>query len=149
MTRRQSGFTVAEIMIAVAIVAIVVSIAIPAYNGYVTESKNVIAAADINTIEDELKAYFYETRQYPDDLAAIGRATKEDPWGQTYTYYNIAKFGVAGARKDKSLHPLNSDFDLYSIGPDGDSKLALTAKPSYDDVIRASNGRFIGLGKDF
>ncbi len=48
------------------------------------------------------------------------------------------------ARKDHNLHPLNSDFDLYSMGPDGKSQPALTAKVSWDDVIRASDGGFVG-----
>ena len=48
------------------------------------------------------------------------------------------------ARKDHNLHPLNSDFDLYSMGPDGESQPALTAKASWDDIIRASDGGFVG-----
>jgi general secretion pathway protein G len=56
---------------------------------------------------------------------------------------------VAGARKDKNLHPLNSDFDLYSKGRDRDSKLPLTAEASRDDIIRANNGGFIGLAKNY
>ena len=51
--------------------------------------------------------------------------------------------------KDKSLHPLNSDYDLYSMGKDGASTGPLTAKASRDDVVRANDGRFIGLAKDY
>ncbi len=40
--------------------------------------------------------------------------------------------------------PINSDYDLYSKGPDGASQGPLTAKASRDDIIRANNGRFIG-----
>jgi hypothetical protein len=50
--------------------------------------------------------------------------------------------------KDKSLHPLNSDYDLYSMGPDGQSQTPLTAKASRDDIIRANNGGFIGVVED-
>ena len=53
------------------------------------------------------------------------------------------------ARKDKSLHPVNSDFDAYSVGPDGKSASPLTAQSSADDIIRGSNGGFYGLGRDF
>ena len=45
--------------------------------------------------------------------------------------------------------PLNSDFDLYSLGPDGESSLALPAAPSQDDVVRAANGAYIGLGVNY
>ena len=136
-------------MIAVAILAIVVGIAIPVYNGYITESRIISAANDIRNIESDLRAFFYENDAYPDNLSEIGRATLEDPWGYTYRYYNILKNGTGGARKDKSLHPLNDDFDLYSIGGDGNTNQALTAKASHDDVICAGNGRFVGLGKNF
>ena len=45
--------------------------------------------------------------------------------------------------------PVNSDFDLYSLGADGKSAVAFTAKNSHDDVVRANNGAFIGLAEDY
>jgi general secretion pathway protein G len=45
--------------------------------------------------------------------------------------------------------PVNSDFDLYSMGPDGQSKPPFTAAASRDDIVRASNGGFIGPVSDF
>jgi general secretion pathway protein G len=59
--------------------------------------------------------------------------------------------GNAGGkcRKDKSLHPINSDYDLYSMGEDGKSQDPLTAKVSRDDIVRASNGGFIGLAANY
>jgi general secretion pathway protein G len=45
--------------------------------------------------------------------------------------------------------PINTDFDLYSKGADGDSVAALTAAKSRDDVVRAANGAFIGLASHF
>lgn len=56
---------------------------------------------------------------------------------------------VGKKRKDKSLHPLNTDYDLYSMGPDGRSVSPLTAKASRDDIIRANNGGFIGVAEDY
>ena len=47
---------------------------------------------------------------------------------------------TAGARKDKLYKPLNSTFDLYSVGKDGDTKPNLDAKVSQDDVVRALDG---------
>ena len=44
---------------------------------------------------------------------------------------------------------MNSDFDLYSVGNDGDSESPLSAKASRDDIVRANNGAFIGLGEDY
>ena len=45
--------------------------------------------------------------------------------------------------------PINTDFDLYSMGPDGKSVAPLTAAFSQDDVVRANDGSFIGVAKDY
>ena len=45
--------------------------------------------------------------------------------------------------------PLNSDYDLYSMGLDGESKKPLSAKVSQDDILRALDGAFVGLAEDF
>jgi general secretion pathway protein G len=45
--------------------------------------------------------------------------------------------------------PINTDFDLYSMGRDGQSLAPLAAPTSRDDVVRAANGAFIGLASKF
>jgi general secretion pathway protein G len=57
--------------------------------------------------------------------------------------------GMAEVRKDRNLVPINTDFDLYSVGPDGDSQAPLTAAASRDDIVRANDGRFIGKAEDY
>lgn len=57
--------------------------------------------------------------------------------------------GVGGARKDRFLVPINSDFDIYSRGKNGTTVVALTPPQSQDDVIRASDGGFYGLARNF
>ena len=57
--------------------------------------------------------------------------------------------GGGKARKDHFLHPINTDFDLYSMGPDGKSTAPLTAKISQDDIIRANDGGFVGLAAHY
>jgi general secretion pathway protein G len=57
---------------------------------------------------------------------------------------------IAGKwRKDRFLVPLNYDFDLYSVGEDGQTSAPLTADISYDDIVRANNGRFIDLASKY
>ena len=72
-----------------------------------------------------------------------------DPWGNPFQYTNLGTAPPGAARKDKFLVPINSDFDLYSMGPDGESVAALTAKPSRDDIIRANDGGFVGLASEY
>ncbi len=52
---------------------------------------------------------------------------------------------VARARKflDATNAPVNTDYDLYSMGPDGDSAEKLTSPENQDDIIRGRNGNFV------
>jgi general secretion pathway protein G len=84
-----------------------------------------------------------------------------DPWGRPYNYLNIqgsaeakeekgkGKGTPGNARKDHSLIPINSDFDLFSVGKDGKSTPALTSVWSQDDLVRANNGGYIGLVSNY
>jgi general secretion pathway protein G len=88
----------------------------------------------------------------PDSLAVIGHGSLLDPWGHPYQYLKIAGGDVKGKgklRRDRFLNPLNADYDLYSMGPDGDTKTNLNAKESRDDIVRANSGAFIGTASDF
>ena len=87
----------------------------------------------------------------PLDLAELPIEIPLDPWSRPYTYLNIATAepGTGAFRKNGNLSPLNTDFDLYSAGKDGDSKGPLNAKASRDDVVRANNGAFIGRVEDY
>jgi general secretion pathway protein G len=70
-----------------------------------------------------------------------------DPWGNPYEYNKFppGRRVPAGARRDRFLVPINTTYDLYSKGKDGDSAPPLTARRSQDDVVRANDGGFIGL----
>ena len=42
-------------------------------------------------------------------------------------------------------HPLNSDYDLYSMGRNRDSSLTPRAAKSQDDIVRTDDGKYVGL----
>jgi general secretion pathway protein G len=52
-------------------------------------------------------------------------------------------------RKDKFLFPLNTDYDLFSLGPNGVTRPSLGETFSLDDVIRANDGGYFGLAADY
>ena len=97
------------------------------------------AIAEIRIIEAELAIYIEINFAPPVSLAVIERAGIIDPWGFPYVYNVVT--GPGGARKDKFMVPLNTDYDLYSVGADGDSVGPLSAKKSKDDVIRGLERR--------
>ena len=148
--KRILGFTIVELFIVLAIIGVVASIAIPRYVDYRERIKVAQAVADIRALSLLINNYQLDARAYPPNLASVGNASKLDPWGRPYVYTNLQSAKGKGlARKNKNLVPLNSDFDLYSVGKDGDSSGPLTAKASRDDVIRANDGGFVGLASDY
>ena len=52
-------------------------------------------------------------------------------------------------RKDKNLVPVNDDYDLYSMGKNGTTSMPFNSARGRDDIVRANNGRFIGLAEDY
>jgi general secretion pathway protein G len=148
--RPSAGFTLIELLLVLALITTLAAIGIPIYFHSVEKAKQSRAIGDINAISTALVTYFFQNGAYPDSLAAVGFDTLKDPWGSVYQYLAIdtAK-GNGKLRKDKNLVPLNTDFDLYSMGPDGDSSTPLTAKNSRDDIVRANNGAFVGLASDY
>jgi prepilin-type N-terminal cleavage/methylation domain-containing protein len=126
----QAGLTLIEIMIAVAILAIISAIAIPLYQGYLTEARYGTAMKDIRQMQlilDDLAAddnldNAVEPAGYTEgadisvytsnagvtcDPAAAGVGPLWlDPWGQDYRYQR-----VAGSQNPQV-------FELRSAGPD-------------------------------
>jgi general secretion pathway protein G len=52
-------------------------------------------------------------------------------------------------RRDGFMFPLNTDYDLFSLGPDKATALALQSRSGIDDVIRANNGAFFGIAGEY
>ena len=55
----------------------------------------------------------------------------------------------AKPREDKHEKPINTDFDLFSMGKNGDYSKRLDNKKSADDIVRASNGEYVGLASEY
>lgn len=147
--RPATGFTLAEILIAIAVVAILVSVAVVTYSQYLERTRVANAQFTIRALAAKITLYEIDARAYPVSLAQLG-ADPLDPWGRPYVYLDLTTIkGKGAARKDRNLYPLNTDFDLYSLGKDGVSKAQITNKESLDDVIRASDGAFVDLAKNF
>jgi general secretion pathway protein G len=149
---RARGFQLVEVILAVAIIAVLASIAYPSYVAQRDRANNAAAMTDVAIIAEAIERFYISKQRFPDSLAELGMNGVRDPWDHPYRYLRILGAGIKGKgslRKDKSLVPVNSDYDLYSMGKDGASLPPFTAKESHDDIVRANNGRYIGLAADY
>ncbi len=147
----ESGFTLMELVVVSALIGTLSMIIIPRLFGYAERVRDKKTIVDIIELDSDLTQYGMDNDDYPDTLAEAGLGGKVDPWGRPYRYLKLLGGGgkVKGQRKDHFLVPVNSDFDLYSMGPDGKTNAPFTAKASRDDIVRASNGSFIGPVSEF
>ena len=109
---RQSGFTLLELLVVVAIIGVLAGYVGPRYFSQIGKSEVNAARAQIDALEKALDHYRLDNRRYPtseEGLAAIGpylkKAVPMDPWGRAYVYRTSTK----------------GDFELFSYGRDGKS----------------------------
>jgi general secretion pathway protein G len=120
-----NGFTLIEIMVVVAIMAILAALIVPRVMSRPDEARVVAAQQDIRTLVQALKLYRLDNMRYPtteQGLAALIKAPDapplatnwkaggylerlpRDPWGNSYQYLNP---GIRG------------EIDVFSFGADG------------------------------
>jgi len=135
-------------MMVLIIVGILAAFGYSRYDEFIEKARVAEAKTDIFALDMKINHFFNNRLSFPASIADIGGAPL-DPWGNPYQYLNIQTARRGQVRKDHNLVPINSDYDLYSMGKDGRSVSPLTARHSHDDIIRANNGDYIGLAKDY
>jgi general secretion pathway protein G len=140
------GMTLIEMLVGVLILFVLATMATAAYGTYRAHTQESQAANDIVVIQSAVQQYAIDRGTLPATLAELGGgyAAMNDPWGNAYQYLNHATASRGQFRKDRNVVPINSDYDLYSMGQDGASAAPLTAATSRDDIVRANDGRFVG-----
>ena len=127
ISRRESGFTLIEIMVVLVIIAIMTALIAPQIMGRVDEARVTAAKQDIRTLETALDFYQMDNFRYPTTDQGLGALVEKpeppppnwrtggylkattvpkDPWGNEYIYSS------PGEQNPDS-------YDLYSLGADG------------------------------
>lgn len=120
---RQSGFTLLEIMVVVAIIAILSTVVVLNLVGKTHEASVARAKGDIQALTSALQLYKLDNFTYPTTQQGLESLQQKpdgnppapnwkryvdrlpsDPWGHPYQYLNPGQHG---------------DFDVYSTGADG------------------------------
>jgi type IV pilus assembly protein PilE len=86
------GFTMIELMIVVAIVAILAAISIPAYNDYVTRSKITEATSTLSSLRVRMEQYYQDNRSYVTAAGVCGAAMPVSP---AVKYFSFTCVGAA------------------------------------------------------
>ena len=157
--QHQSGMTFVELLASIVIAAILAAIAIPMFGSSEPNCDNPDArqsplmrakiaqvTGDIGEIHMALSRFELSHRRYPSSLAEIGLDNMRDPWGNPYQY--LVVFGrndVGPVRKDHNLKPVNTGYDVYSMGPDGRTASPFTSTLGKDDIVMANDGDYFGL----
>lgn len=148
---RCRGLTLVELLLALVVMATLTTLATASYSSYMQKARISRAEGDLTAIEGKIQLYeATHEDQLPTSLSQVRVGQLLDPWGHTYQYLDFTGLhGKGRMRKDHNLVPINSDYDLYSVGPDDATTPPLVAAVSRDDVIRANNGGYIGLAADY
>lgn len=90
MRNEQQGFTLIELMIAVAIVGILAAVAIPAYQDYTIRSQVSEGLSLSNSAKNSISTYFADSGAFPTDNADAGLAAAAEIVGSYVTSVAIA-----------------------------------------------------------
>ena len=144
------AFTLLELLIVMAIMITLAAMGIPAFADAIDVAYVARAIGDIRTLQTEITRYEVQLGKLPDTLQEVGVTDLLDPWGNPYEYLNFDNVNGQGPKKkDRFLVPLNSTYDLYSKGKDGVTATSLQPPASQDDIVRANDGAYVGLGSEF
>lgn len=94
MKKMQKGFTLIELMIVVAIIAILAAIALPAYQDYVARSQVSEAMSLASGAKTAVAEYYADRGTWPTSNAAAGLASANSISGKYVTSTTVAGNGV-------------------------------------------------------
>lgn len=121
--KRESGFTLLEVMVVIAILGLIAAMIVPNVIGQSEQAKVKLAKTNMAGIANALDLYKLDNHKYPSTALGLDalvhqpadvrnwnpagylKSTPVDPWGNAYTYISP---GLGG-----------NGFDLYALGEDG------------------------------
>lgn len=133
--RNERGFTFIEIMVVVAILAILAALVVPRIMGRTDDAKRTAAKVQIRNIEGALQLYKLDNGVYPSseqglkalvEKPSVGVVPKkwkiggyidklpEDPWGNQYKYQSPAPI------QQGQYGQIKADYEILSLGTDGE-----------------------------
>src|SRR5262245_7489912 len=100
---RRGGFTLVELLVVMAIIATLLTIALPRYFGSVDKSKEVTLRQSLNVMRDAIDKFYADNGRYPDKLEELVekryiRAVPVDPITESTTTWVLVPSPDAAAK---------------------------------------------------
>lgn len=127
LKRKQSGFTIVELLIVIVVIGILAAIVITTFTGVQKKGRDADRKSDINAIYSQVEVYFAQNSKYP-TLANLN----DDTWRDA---------NVKGLTDD-AIHAPNSTTDLAATGT-GTDYYVYSATPANCD--NGTNGDCTGF----
>ena len=117
---RRSGFTLIELLVVLAVVATLLTLAVPRYFGSIDKSKEAVLKENLNQMRDAISRYYADKGKYPESLDSLAtdkylRSVPLDPITESRSTWLVlrpedpqkggvydVKSGAAGKSKDGS-----------------------------------------------
>lgn len=148
MGERRSGFTLVELVIVIAVIAILLGIALPRIRGMIDEGNTTKAAAELRALQAAVESYYIHNSQaYPADGSSTWQSTLTASTTRPRLIGSALAdpFSTSAAQYQYDVSSNGLYYVIWSIGPDGtadisgiDNNGGLTG--STDDDIHVSNG---------
>jgi len=71
VTGRRRGFTLVELLVVMAIIATLLTIAVPRYTRSVQRSREAVLKQDLTTLRESIDKYYGDTGKFPQTLAVL------------------------------------------------------------------------------
>ena len=130
MNKIQQGFTLIELMIVVAIIAILAAIAIPAYQDYVIRSQVSEGAALADGSKTAVAEFFSNKGYFPPNNVSAGVATASSITGNYVSSITVSGAGTGAAAKAKITATYSSTAPQQANANISGQELVFSATPN-------------------
>lgn len=141
--KKSKGFTIIELLIVMAVIAILVGIAIPSFRAMQTEAWRTKAQGDVRVLKIALESYYKNRGSFPAESGYQSTLRGEQP--SVLETVLDDPFAAAGTPYAYRLSPDGSYYVVYSIGLGGSGVMTIDntgiATVTAGSPIFVTNGR--------